>query len=202
METKTCSKCKADRPVSDFCKEKRVKCGLQARCKECTNTHNRERRKREDVKQQDAEYRRQYAARDPEKERARVHEWREANRGKFQEQCKRHHANNREERNAQAIIRTRKHYAANPEAYKAHVHTRRARKLQNGGTFTGKQWTELKEACQQTCLRCGRKAPDVLLTPDHVIPIVKGGSNDISNIQVLCRSCNCSKRANTTDYRK
>jgi 5-methylcytosine-specific restriction endonuclease McrA len=49
------------------------------------------------------------------------------------------------------------------------------------------------------CLCCGRN--DVTLTVDHIVPLVMGGSNDISNIQPLCRSCNCSKQAKNIDYR-
>lgn len=39
------------------------------------------------------------------------------------------------------------------------------------------------------------------LTPDHVVPLGKGGSNDISNIQPLCLPCNLKKHNRCTDYR-
>lgn len=41
------------------------------------------------------------------------------------------------------------------------------------------------------CLNCGEKDN---LQLDHIIPIVKGGLNKESNIQVLCKSCNSKKK--------
>jgi len=63
------------------------------------------------------------------------------------------------------------------------------------------QWQMLKVIYDYTCLACGRKEPEILLTRDHIAPLSLGGSDDISNIQPLCRSCNCKKWARTKDYR-
>jgi 5-methylcytosine-specific restriction enzyme A len=41
------------------------------------------------------------------------------------------------------------------------------------------------------CQSCGRSSK---LTIDHIIPLAKGGSNDISNLQTLCTSCNSQKK--------
>lgn len=40
------------------------------------------------------------------------------------------------------------------------------------------------------CLKCGKRSD---LTIDHIIPWVKGGTNDPENLQTLCRSCNAKK---------
>ncbi len=41
------------------------------------------------------------------------------------------------------------------------------------------------------CQHCGATKH---LTIDHIIPLAQGGTNDISNLQTLCRSCNSRKR--------
>ena len=43
------------------------------------------------------------------------------------------------------------------------------------------------------CQSCGRTHEQTELTIDHIIPLAKGGSNDISNLQTLCRRCNTRK---------
>lgn len=49
------------------------------------------------------------------------------------------------------------------------------------------------------CLKCGSKDK---LTIDHIRPISRGGSNDESNLQTLCRDCNVEKGNMIIDYRK
>lgn len=44
-----------------------------------------------------------------------------------------------------------------------------------------------------TCQYCGRKAPEVILHIDHIIPRSKGGSNNSENLTVACMDCNFGK---------
>lgn len=43
------------------------------------------------------------------------------------------------------------------------------------------------------CQYCGRSAPEVVLEVDHIIPVSKGGDNDISNLITSCFDCNRGK---------
>lgn len=45
-----------------------------------------------------------------------------------------------------------------------------------------------------TCAYCGRKAPDVILEVDHIVPVAKGGDNNITNLVTSCIDCNRGKR--------
>lgn len=69
------------------------------------------------------------------------------------------------------------------------------------GSHTDLEWEALKAHYSNRCLCCGKAEPEVELTRDHVIPLVKGGTNSIDNIQPLCRGCNSRKRNSEADYR-
>jgi len=81
----------------------------------------------------------------------------------------------------------------NPERVRTINANRRARKACAIGFHTVEQWETLKTQHHHTCLGCGRREPEIKLTRDHIIPLTRGGSNLIENIQPLCKSCNSSK---------
>jgi hypothetical protein len=54
----------------------------------------------------------------------------------------------------------------------------------------------------RTCQLCGAKAPDVELHIDHIVPLSKGGTTTLDNLQVLCADCNLGKgNSDDTDWR-
>ena len=84
-----------------------------------------------------------------------------------------------------------KRYRKNHPDRIAHLKARRyAREKGAKGSHTLKEWKELKKEYNYRCAYCGKKKN---LTKDHMIPLSKGGSDYIRNIQPLCRSCNSKK---------
>jgi 5-methylcytosine-specific restriction endonuclease McrA len=70
---------------------------------------------------------------------------------------------------------------------------RKARFKNVVGSYRPKEWLALKELYAFTCYMCVRMEPFIRLTVDHKIPISKGGTNYIDNIQPLCGPCNNKK---------
>ena len=70
------------------------------------------------------------------------------------------------------------------------------------GEHTFGDWEILKKQYNFSCPACGRSEPDIQLTEDHIIPVSKGGSNNIENIQPLCKSCNSRKHNKIVYYIK
>ena len=75
---------------------------------------------------------------------------------------------------------------------------RRALKVNAVGQHTEAEWQELCRKYNYLCLACLKNK---FLTRDHIVPLSKGGTDFIDNIQPLCMSCNTSKYTKTIDYR-
>lgn len=192
---KRCSKCGDWKLKSDFKKDKRSKDGYTSTCKVCH---------REDV--------RLYHKANLEKERVRKRGWVEANRERVREQDRNWRANNHgkrlesgrtwRENNPEKMRGFRQKWSdANPEKIRQYSRNRIARKKNAAGSFTVAEWRALKEFYSYTCLDCGRREPEIKLSPDHVLPLAVGGADSIDNIQPLCGSCNSRKGKKHIDYR-
>jgi len=83
---------------------------------------------------------------------------------------------------------------ARPEIYKIYNHKYRALKRQSGGTLSKGITEKLMVLQRGKCAVCKVSVKDKHHL-DHIMPLALGGTNEDSNIQILCPSCNCSKGA-------
>lgn len=193
---KQCTKCKEWKSLSEFAESKTSKDGLRYWCKECMAIRwklwyqaNKDKKRERDREYQRAnpdkkrEYNKRFREKSPEKASATTQRWRE---------------NHPEEYKARSRTDGQRWYKNNPEAVKVRSHRRRTHKINSSGNFTAEEWEALCKQYDYLCLCCKEQKP---LTVDHVIPISKGGTNNIDNIQPLCQSCNCRKKDRSTDYR-
>ena len=77
---------------------------------------------------------------------------------------------------------------------------REQREREAPGYHSEGEWQTLKVQYGNQCASCKRPEPSVKLTKDHIIPLARGGSHFIENIQPLCQSCNSRKRTKIITY--
>ena len=70
----------------------------------------------------------------------------------------------------------------------------------NGGNHSLGDWEILKAQYNWTCPACKRIEPEIKLSEDHIVSLNKGGSDNIENIQPLCKSCNSKKSTKIIKY--
>ena len=186
---KTCADCKETKPLDEFPHHKKSKDGRSHVCNVC----NRIRASR-------------WQKENPERYKERQREYSES--GKKAVASKKEYAKHRES----YIQRVKNWIAGNSERHHEHVsawmkrnpdkmqtyrENRRGR-VASAGEYTQAEWESLCEFYGHICLCCKESKP---LTVDHVVPLSKGGSNTIDNLQPLCASCNSRKNQKIIDYR-
>ena len=62
---------------------------------------------------------------------------------------------------------------------------------------------EVRLRAHNKCQMCGVGAEErgVIMHIDHIVPLAKGGKNELDNLQLLCGKCNLKKGAKDTEYR-
>lgn len=128
------------------------------------------------------------------KQRERMIQWGRDNPERKRENKRRWVENNREKTREWS----REWRRNNPDKKAAAKQRYRTRKTKAGGSYTAEEFKALCKQYNNRCACCGKKKK---LEFDHVVPVSKGGSSDISNGQPLCRTCNVRKMNKTTDYR-
>lgn len=214
-DSKFCPSCKKDLALDAFGESKGRVDGLTVYCKECRNKRQREKyAASEQERERKRQYRIQWYAEHREEQIERSRERYQRNRQdpafvQIKRVRERQHDKSEKRKVSRKIWTAaggwRRYYRArlarDPEFQK----TRRAyslkssRKRRAAGEFPQEQWEELLADAGHKCLCCGSTEQ---ITCDHIVPVSLDGTNAISNLQPLCKSCNSSKGArNQMDYR-
>jgi 5-methylcytosine-specific restriction endonuclease McrA len=131
-------------------------------------------------------------ARNPDKYKAMVTAYTEANRAKVRERRRKHREANKERLYAE----TRAWAKANPRKRRVGERNREARERGAIGTHT---FADIQDIGRMQEWRCANQLCRVPVETgchiDHIVPIALGGTNDRRNIQLLCAPCNQSKHA-------
>ena len=125
--------------------------------------------------------------------------WAAENEDRVSASRRRHYERNRDE----VIARSEKWAEDNPERVRLakadNRRKRRAAKHASPGGFSAEEFKALCESYDNKCLACGDT--EATLEADHVVPLTRGGTDDIGNIQPLCGSCNRKEFVSIIDYR-
>lgn len=145
---------------------------------------------RDTHKDNQKEYWKTYYPENSEKLKQRTRDWSKANpdRKKLADQQYHKRTYDRAKTN-ESVKRWRK---ANPEQHRAQLSKRRARKMNAEGHYSAQDVRDLYEEQQGLCAYCGIRLFDEYHI-DHVVPLVRGGTNWPDNLLLACPDCNLLK---------
>jgi 5-methylcytosine-specific restriction endonuclease McrA len=174
---KTCTKCGVSFPATvEFFYSHRG--GLHPRCKGC-------------VREQVGAYRKT----NPEKALAVTAKWRKEHPERVLAHKARYRVSHRDFIHGRYSAYTKLYYQEHRERYFAHARNRRARELGASGVYTTEDMRRQYAAQQGRCFWCDIEIAFSDSSPDHLIPLIMGGSNGPENIVCSCWPCNRRKGA-------
>lgn len=210
MSSKACKGCGVEKDLADFYKQPGMADGHLNKCKVCVRTRTKQYRLEHseyyaelDKARANLPHRVEARRKYQEEHKAEISEykkrWTAENEDSVRASKRKHYELHRDE----IIARSKKWGEDNPEKVKQaqanNSRKRRAAKHASLGSFTADEFKALCDAYGNRCLACG--TTEAILEADHVVPLTRGGSNDIGNIQPLCGSCNRKKFVSIIDYR-
>jgi len=141
---------------------------------------------------------RQYYYKNREVNIARAKRWKKENPEKRKEWLERVGYQQRKEweaENKEKLKEYQKRYRTeNKDAKYASINKRRALKKGSAGQYTAEDAKAILLAQGNKCANCKADLRKVPRHIDHIIPLSKRGTNDKTNIQWLCQTCNLKKK--------
>jgi len=189
---KTCSKCRQEKPETEFAKSRSEKDSLYRYCRSCWSQIRKKSYLKNKAKE--LERNKEWSMQNKQRHRQLVHQYWENNKEKLKAGAQTCYVLNRDKRQQQI----RQWKLDNPIRWRilcgVHAHKRRSRNGAAEGCYSPEDIQALLSEQNGLCNGC---AADITQTfhVDHIVPISRGGSNWPDNLQLLCRSCNCSKGA-------
>jgi 5-methylcytosine-specific restriction endonuclease McrA len=163
--------------------------------------------KRIEQRRRNLERDRQAAARSRErnrdKARERTAEWIRKNPEWHRQNARRYYYEHREECIRKKLEWKRQNRAKTREWTRAYDSSRRAERYQAPGKITGNDIRNLLQQQGEKCAICREPFPLIEVRNryqiDHIVALSAGGSNERSNIQLLCPTCNQHKGRKTQE---
>lgn len=188
---KICNKCSIEKDLNCFRPRGGTRKGHRSACINCERANNNEREVKNRLARQAAglksrkqewidnnpEKKKEYRAKQREYEKEHIAETRIKERIRYQDP----------ERRANKNARMRKWRAENKDSVLAYREQYKLRVLSNGNEEVFKILVEL---VKNPCTYCGLAASGL----DHIVPLSRGATNDITNLTSCCASCNSSKK--------
>ena len=221
---KICSKCKLEKSITKFYKDKNRKNGIHCHCKNCMNKQNRRYHlvHKKQLTQYYKRYNKQYGTIHREQLVRQHKQYRAVNKRlvakwnkkyntihkkKIARYRKRYYTIHKDQiaqycRQYRTIHKTqiarsnKKWYVNNPDKVLINWHRYRARECNAPGSFTVNDVIHMRKRQNDNCHYCYISLNN-RGTVDHRTPLIRGGTNWPNNLCLACKPCNSSKGAKT-----
>ena len=173
---RTCKKCGIEKALADFIPNQRLKDGREYECKACAQA--RQIRWRHENPDGARAIRNRWAANNPEQVKLINQNYYQANRDKVKTSA-------------------RAWRKANPQRWAEILRINRLRResRKRGAANFDVSVKDLRRLLNSSCSVLGCKSTDIQI--DHIVPVARGGSHGIGNLQPLCGHHNASKNDRT-----